>query len=86
MPLLILSMIITRDNFNQTMKSYYGTTNYSCNKYAQNNTISNEYLYDCSVSGRRVCLRCKKDGAFVFYRVHGCTIKSESSCREYVYG
>lgn len=88
-PFWVISKIVTKQNFDETMEYYYHTVpSYSCHQYAQSSGISYEYLYECNIKSgnykETACFLCRKEGVLGFNKVHGCVLKSQTSCNEYI--
>lgn len=86
---LVLSYLVTKENFDDTMDSYYGSVNkYKCKKYAYNLSYNNEYLYNCRITiddeVMNACFLCRKEGGFIFYKIAGCVLQANTSCKEYI--
>lgn len=88
-PLWFIFKMATKQNFDETMRSYYPSiSSYSCHQYAQSLRISDEYLYECNIKSgnykETACFRCRKEGVLGLNRIHGCVLKSQTSCNEYI--
>ena len=84
-PIWLLLAILNRQLWDETMEYYFNTIpRYDCGQYAYNLNGGNSYLYDCNINNENACFECRKDGFLFFSRVHGCVLKTKTSCQEYI--
>ena len=84
-PIWLLATIVSKQNWDETMEYYFNTVSrYRCSEYAHSLNGSNEFLYSCSINEENACFECRKENILMFSKVHGCVLKSKTSCREYI--